>query len=104
MQEKYAYRVIWSQEDEEWVGLCTEFPSLSWLAPEAPEALAGIQKVVGEVVTEMRARGEVPPEPLSLKEYSGRFVVRTTPDTHRRLAMEAAEQKVSLNRLVNSRL
>ena len=28
----YSYRVQWSEEDREFVGLCTEFPSLSWLA------------------------------------------------------------------------
>ncbi|MGV7292077.1 antitoxin HicB, partial [Mycobacterium kansasii] len=27
----YTYRVEWSPEDGEWVGLCAEFPSLSWL-------------------------------------------------------------------------
>ncbi len=27
--EKYTYRVMWSDEDEEFIGLCAEFPSLS---------------------------------------------------------------------------
>ena len=27
----YTYRVLWSEEDAEFVGLCAEFPSLSWL-------------------------------------------------------------------------
>lgn len=27
--EHYTYRVTWSAEDEEYVGLCAEFPSLS---------------------------------------------------------------------------
>lgn len=31
------YRVTWSEEDQEYVGLCAEFPSLSWLA-ESQEA------------------------------------------------------------------
>lgn len=38
----YAYRVEWSPEDNEFVGLVTEFPSLSWLAPTEDEALRGI--------------------------------------------------------------
>lgn len=29
--KRYAYRIVWSDEDQEFVGLCTEFPSLSWL-------------------------------------------------------------------------
>ncbi len=32
--KQYAYRVIWSEEDQEFVGLCAEFPSLSWLDSE----------------------------------------------------------------------
>jgi hypothetical protein len=44
------------------VGLCTEFPSLSWLAATPEKALSGIRRVVGEVVAEMAACGEPIPE------------------------------------------
>ena len=40
----YTYRVTWSSEDNEHVGLCAEFPSLSWLAPSPEKALSGIRK------------------------------------------------------------
>jgi hypothetical protein len=43
----YTYRVTWSAEDNEHVGLCAEFPSLSWLAPTPDKALSGIRRVVG---------------------------------------------------------
>ena len=43
--EHYTYRVIWSDEDEQFVGLCAEFPNLSWLACSTEEALRGILKV-----------------------------------------------------------
>lgn len=36
--------------------------------------------------------------------YSGEFKLRIPPELHRELAIKAAEEKVSLNRLVNSRL
>jgi predicted RNase H-like HicB family nuclease len=36
-KDRYTYRVTWSEEDSEYVGLCAEFPGLSWLA-ETPEA------------------------------------------------------------------
>ena len=29
--DRYTYRITWSEEDQEYVGLCVEFPSLSWL-------------------------------------------------------------------------
>jgi hypothetical protein len=49
----YSYRADWSPEDGEYVGLCVEYPSLSWLARTPEAALAGIRKVVGEVVADM---------------------------------------------------
>lgn len=66
--KKYTYRVIWSEEDREHVGLVAEFPSLSWLAPTATEALSGITKLVAEAITEMQKSKETPPEPLSLQQ------------------------------------
>jgi hypothetical protein len=50
----YTYRVAWSQEDAEHVGLCAEFPSLSWLAPTPEESLAGIRRLVADVVIDLQ--------------------------------------------------
>jgi len=46
MNQHYTYRVTWSQEDDAFVGLCAEFPSLSWIASDEGEALTGIRDVV----------------------------------------------------------
>ena len=100
----YTYRVTWSAEDQEHVGLCAEFPSLSWLASTPEKALAGIRRVIANVVDEMKASGEPVPEALSEKKYSGRFMVRIPSAVHRTLATEAAEQGVSINRLVSAKL
>jgi len=98
----YAYRVLWSEEDQEFIGLCAEFPSLSWLAEDQSAALAGIVKVVKEAVADMAKNGEEIPEPLSKRKYSGNINLRTTPDVHRDLLLSAAECGVSLNRYINS--
>ncbi|MBA3461260.1 MAG: toxin-antitoxin system HicB family antitoxin [Deltaproteobacteria bacterium] len=102
--EKYTYRVRWSEEDQEHVGLVAEFPSLSWLAKSQGEALDGITKLVGEVLEDMVASKETPPAPLSLQDFSGKILVRVPPEQHRELAMEAAEQGVSMNRLISKKL
>lgn len=102
--DHYTYRVLWSDEDQEHVALCTEFPSLSWLAATPEGALRGIRKTVAEVVADMRANGETVPEPLSSRKFSGKFMVRVPPEVHRHLAIEAAEEKISLNRLVSAKL
>ncbi len=102
--DHYTYRVTWSEEDGEYVGLCAEFPSLSWLASEPEAALHGLRQVVSDVVADLQANGEPVPEPLAAKKYSGRFMVRVPPELHRRLALEAAESGVSLNRLAADKL
>ena len=102
--DRYTYRVTWAEEDQEHVGLCAEFPSLSWLAETPEAALKGIRKLVAEVVADMRTQGETIPEPLAARDYSGKFMVRVPPEIHRRLALEAAEAGVSLNRLVSAKL
>ena len=102
--DRYTYRVTWSEEDSEHVGLCAEFPSLSWLAGTPEAALRGIRKVVADVVADLRANGEPVPEPVAGRRYSGKFMVRVPPEVHRRLAAEAAEQGVSLNRLASAKL
>lgn len=100
----YTYRVTWSEEDDEHVGLCAEFPGLSYLALSPSKAINGICKVVDEVVQDMQANDEPIPEPLSSHRYSGKFQVRIPPQIHRQLSMEAAEAQVSLNRLVSAKL
>ena len=102
--DHYTYRVTWSAEDQEHVGLCTEFPSLSWLAATPEEALKGIRTVVHEVVKDLKANAEPIPEPLAERRYSGEFRVRIPPELHRQLAMAAAEQGISLNRLASAKL
>ncbi|OIO31143.1 MAG: toxin-antitoxin system HicB family antitoxin [Nitrospirae bacterium CG01_land_8_20_14_3_00_44_22] len=102
--DHYTYRVTWSVEDNEYVGLCAEFPSLSWLAKTPEDALKGIRKVVAEVIEDMKRTGEDIPEPIANRRYSGKFVVRVTPEAHKDLAIKAAEVGVSLNRLAAAKL
>ena len=102
--DRYTYRISWSEDDQEYVGLCVEFPSLSWLAKSPDEALQGIRKIVEDAVIDMQNNGETPPPPISGRSFSGKFMVRVPPDVHRALALKAAEQGVSLNRLVSAKL
>jgi predicted HicB family RNase H-like nuclease len=102
--DRYTYKIIWSEEDKEYVGLCVEFPGLSWLAGKAELALKGIRELVDDIINDMKESGESPPDPLSSRKFSGKFVVRIPPNVHRRLAMQAAEEGISLNRLISAKL
>ena len=102
--DRYTYRVTWSEDDNEYVGLCAEFPSLSWLAGTPEAALKGARQLVSNVVKDMLNNGETVPEPIACKQYSGKLSVQVAPEVHRELAIQAAESGVSLNRVARSKL
>ncbi|MFW5775326.1 MAG: toxin-antitoxin system HicB family antitoxin [Chitinivibrionales bacterium] len=86
------------------MGFAQNGPVLAGLAQSHEDALHGIREVVADVVLEMQSAGKTVPEPLFSKKYSGKFRVRVPPEVPRKLAMEAAESVVSLNRLESAKL
>ena len=104
MMDRYTYRVMWSEEDEEYVGLCAEFSLLSHLDDTPEKAFAGIRGLVAFCVDDLRKQGAPVPEPLSTRRYSGTLTLRIPPESHRALALDAAEAGVSMNRLAAERL
>ena len=66
--KQYTYRVSWSAENNEYVGLCAEFPSLSWLDADQSKALSGIVELIADVVADMIRNNEKVPTPFSEKK------------------------------------
>jgi hypothetical protein len=58
------------------------------------QAIAEVERAVNEYLAE--CEGDAPP-PITERQFSGKFVVRTSPALHSRLTVEAAEQNVSMN-------
>ncbi len=102
--DHYTYRVTWSEEDKEYIALCIEFPSLSWLDKTPETALKGIRETVSDVIEDIKKSREEIPVPIANKHFSGKFMVRVPPEVHRHLALEAAEAGVSLNRIASTKL
>lgn len=100
----YAYRVRWDGDDERFVATCAELPDITFASASQLEAFVGIRGAVEAKVARLAAKGEEVPEPLSERRFSGRILVRIPPELHRRLSIEAAEQHISLNRLISNRL
>jgi predicted HicB family RNase H-like nuclease len=97
---RYAYRVQWSPDYNQYVGVCIELPYLRREAETAEQAVAAIEQATREHVDAMRTCGEAAPTPLCERNYSGTFLVRTSPELHARLALEASEERVSMNQWV----
>jgi predicted HicB family RNase H-like nuclease len=100
----YTYRVAWSPHHGEYVGSCLEMPFLRREGRTAQEAITAIEAAVDRFLEYAPACGEKPPTPMAERSYSGTIVVRTSPELHGRLALEAAEQRVSMNQWVVQRL
>lgn len=94
----YRYSVQWSPEDNEFVATILEFPSLSWLDEDQFEALRGLERLVAEVVADLERSGEPVPPPISSQNFSGRLNLRVPPALHRKLAVEAADHGMPLNK------
>jgi predicted HicB family RNase H-like nuclease len=100
----YTYRVEWAPEQYEYVGVCLEFPFLREPAPTAPDALTAITAAVDRHLIELQEFDHAAPPPLTERNYTGTFVVRTSRELHARLAREAVEQRVSMNQWVVQKL
>ena len=102
--EHYLYTVGWSEDDEAYVARVAEFPSLAAHGATQEAALRSVQQVVKAVLRDMTASKEPIPQPLGKRSFSGRLNVRMPSYLHRCLAIEAAQQSVSLNQLINLKL
>jgi predicted HicB family RNase H-like nuclease len=86
------------------VARCIELPWLTRWALSLQEATAAVEQAVDEYVAERTADGDEVPASLTERQHSGKFVVRTSPELHARLVIEAAEQRVSMTHWVVQKL
>ena len=102
--DQYTYRITWSPEDQCHVGTCVEFSSLSWLAGTPEAALEGIRRLVADCVEDLATSGEHPPSPIPHSRSTDQMTISVTPETHKRLALLAAEQNTTLDDVVSAKL
>lgn len=100
----YQYTVSWSDEDQSYVGRVAEFSSLAAHGDTLELALQEIAAVVKGALEDLAESGEPIPDPFSKRSYSGRLNVRMSEHRHRQLAIEAQQQRVSLNQWILTKL
>ncbi|SRR6266705_1368824 len=66
--EHYTYKITWSPEEQEYVGLCEEFPYLSHFDQSYELALMGIMQLIRGVIADILEKGEIPPEAIVDRE------------------------------------
>lgn len=102
--EQYLYSVGWSEADESFVARVAEFPSLAAHGETQEEAMREIRDVVEVVLNDLKESNEPIPEPFGKRSFSGKLVLRMPEYMHRQLAIEAMQQGISLNQLLNLKL
>ena len=102
--EQYLYSVGWSEGDDAFIARVAEFPSLAAHGDTQEKALREIKDVVKFVLSDLKENKEPVPEPLGKRSFSGRLVLRMPEYLHRKLALEASQQGVSLNHLLKLKL
>lgn len=102
--KKYSYRVEWSEEDGTHIATCLELPTLKAHGKTMELAMKAIKKVVSATLKWMKHDKEEIPEPFSTRQFKGNLTLRTSPEVHRRLAAHAAEQGVSINQYILSKV
>jgi predicted HicB family RNase H-like nuclease len=100
----YSYSVEYDQDDKIHISRCAELPTLSAHGKTQEEAFKEIKKVVIATLKWMSEENEEIPEPFGLHKFSGEFRVRMPPEKHRKIAIEANLQGVSMNQYIVSKL
>ncbi len=101
---KYTYRVEWSKEDNAHIATCLELPTLKAHGRTIEAAVKSIKQVVMATLKWMKEDKEEIPEPFSVRHFKGNLTLRTSPEIHRQLATQAAEQGVSINQYILSKV
>ncbi|WP_205875063.1 toxin-antitoxin system HicB family antitoxin [Mycobacterium camsae] len=101
---RYTFRVEWCPEYDAYLAKCLELPFLTERAPLAQQAVALAAEAIERHLETCREEGSEAPPPLTERDHSGTFVVRTSRALHTRLVIEANEQGVSMNHWVVQQL
>jgi predicted HicB family RNase H-like nuclease len=101
---KYTLLVEWSEEDQTFIGRCPELFLGGVHGPDRAKVYAELCEAVDEHIAIAAQDGTPLPEALAGKKFSGKFILRTTPQLHRDLAIQALSAGDSLNNFVVKKL
>ena len=99
-KKHYLKIVEWSEGDGCYVGRCPELFLGGVHGKNEAKVYQELCVAVADVVAMKKEHGDPLPDSLSGKRFSGKFVLRTTPEMHRTLAIRALQAGDSLNNFV----
>ena len=94
---RYTPFVEWSETDQCYIGRCPELFFGGVHGADRAAVYAELCEVIDEWIEILQTDGKALPEALAGKDYSGKFVLRVEPATHKLLALRARAEGDSLN-------
>jgi predicted RNase H-like HicB family nuclease len=99
LKQPYA-RVLTPEQDGHYTAEILEFPGCVAYGDSSNDALGNLEEVAAEWIAAAIEQGQNIPEPTANIDYSGRLVVRMSKGLHRRAAICAEREGVSLNQFI----
>jgi predicted HicB family RNase H-like nuclease len=100
----YLKIVEWSDDDQCYVGSAPPLIGQSCHGKTEADVIEQLQVIVEEWVGLLLVDGKPLPEGTAERRFSGKFVVRLSPEIHRKVALKAMARGESLNEFVSETL
>ena len=101
---QYLKVVEWSDEDNCYIGSAPPIIGQCCHASTEAEVVRQLQVIVEEWVEILLRDGKPLPAPGAGRTFSGKFLVRVTPEIHQKVALKAMARGESLNQFVSETL
>ena len=99
LMKPYA-RIVVPETDGSFTAGIVEFPGCVATGETAADALTNVEEVAIDWISATLEQGQGIPEPLDCANYSGKLVVRMPNGLHKRAALSAEREGVSLNQFI----
>lgn len=96
-----GYRVELAPADGEYVASLLELPTITAYGETPEKAIIALSQAYTLSKSAMVSRGYKLPDPISARDFSGRFNVRVSKRLHEELVIEAEREGITLNAVVN---
>ncbi len=96
--------VEWSQKDKCFIGSAPPLVGHCCHGATEQAVIQQLGVIVEDLVAALLKHGDPLPAPTAGRRYSGKFVVRVTPELHRKAALKAMARGESLNEFVSAAL
>ena len=100
MSARYPRLIEWSAEDGVFVGSAPPLIGQCCHGATETEVATQLAAIVADLVADVLDGKMAMPEPPANKSFSGKFLVRISPELHRRAALQALARGESLNQFV----